>query len=163
MEMGKKDRSELVKKIDLSTEEEQEKIQKLEEDENYVFDPAVGIRKMTQEEIEEREREREQMEKEAKAEQERKEKADLDYHKIMREINRKKFEANPPPFKPSRLIDVETDVTIMNMSEDLLSVKETVEQNERMLWDIQEFLFRKDKKKRESLELKKMKRKAKKR
>lgn len=135
--------SDLIKRIDFTTPEALERQKKLDE------------------EIEEANRlAREKAEREAEEERKQQEKEALDYHKIMREINRKKFEANPPPYKPSRLIDVDTDVTVMNMSEDLLSVKETVEQLERMLWEISEFLFKKDKKKRERLELKKLKRKA---
>jgi hypothetical protein len=139
-------KDELVKKRDFTTPEEQEKLRKYDA------------------EVEEASRlEKERLEREAEEKRIADEKAREEHAKYMQEKYRKKQQLTPQPFKPSRLIDVETDVTIMNMSEDLLLVKETVEQNERMLWDIQEFLFRKDKKKRESLELKKMKRKVKKR
>jgi hypothetical protein len=140
--MGKKAKSELVKVIDFTTEEEREKLRKHEK------------------EVEEaRERARIKAEQEAEAERKRKEKEALDYRKIMRDINRKKFQDNPPPFKPSRLIDVDSDVAIMNIETVVTSIKETVEHIETMLWDIEEFLFRKDKKKLDSLELKKLKRK----
>jgi len=69
----------------------------------------------------------------------------------------------PRQYKPSRLIDVDTDLAIMNMSEVLNSVKDTVEHIETMLWDIQHLLYRKDKKKQDSLRMKQLKRKAKKR
>jgi hypothetical protein len=123
---------------------------------DIIFDPAVGAREVTQADIDRiSEREREAEEKRRQEETTRKEMAE-----IRGEIYRKKHQ-EPIPFKPSRLVDVDTDLMIMNMNEDLQAVKETVNQIETMLWEIEEDLC-KDDKQRENLKLKKLKRKAKK-
>lgn len=142
--MGKND--ERIKKIDFTTPEEKEKLRK--------YDAEVE---------EERRKEQERVAREAEEERKRQEKDELDYHKIKREINRKKFEDNPPPFKPSRMIDIESDVAIMNIETMVTSIKENVEFLENKLWEIEDYLCRHDKEKRESLKLEKMKRKEKKR
>lgn len=64
-------------------------------------------------------------------------------------------------YKPSRMVDVDTDVTIMNMDEDLKSVKETVEHIELVVGEIAEFLYRKDRKKSEQFKMKQLKRRVK--
>jgi hypothetical protein len=156
----KNSKSELVKKIDFTTPE------------------ALAEQKKLDGEIEEANRlAREKAELEAEKERKRQEKEAVDYRKIMQNINRKKFEDNPPPFplsgyhdgdtpkgyKPSRMIDVESDVAIMNIEMMVTSIKESVDFIENKLWEIEDYLYRHDKKKRESLKLKKMKRQAKKR
>jgi hypothetical protein len=65
----------------------------------------------------------------------------------------------PEMFKPSRLISVDTDMTVMSMDETLASVKETVEHVEKQLDELSDFVYRQDKKKHASFEMKKLKRK----
>lgn len=45
------------------------------------------------------------------------------------------------PYKPSRLLNVDSDLAIQNMEEDLKSVKETVEHTEKVVGEIAEFLY----------------------
>ena len=94
------------------------------------------------------------------AEEKRKQEAfrDEELRKIMRDVNRKKFENNPPPFKPSRMIDIDSDVAIMNIETMVTAIKGSVDFLENKLWEIEDYLYRNDKKKRENLKLQKMKR-----
>jgi hypothetical protein len=141
-----KNRTSLVRTIDFTTEEEQEKLRKQEE-------KREQARKL----------EREKTEREAEEERKRKELEAEEQRKIMREINRKKFQNNPPPYKPSRMLSVDSDLIIANLEQDMGVLKENVSHLETMLYEIQDYLYRDDNKKRENLKLKKLKRKAKKR
>jgi hypothetical protein len=66
-------------------------------------------------------------------------------------------------YKPSRMVDVDTDIEIMNMSEVLNSVKDAVGHIENVVVEIADFLYRKDRKKSDRFKMKQLKRKAKKR
>jgi hypothetical protein len=128
-----------VKKIDLTTPEHQAEIERMENER------------------------REALRRQEEAERKRLEEEKASNTQVRRELARVKYPRNQPKleYTPSRLVDVDTDVEIMNMSEELKSVKETVEGIESILWDIADYLFRKDKKKREALRLKRYKRSAK--
>jgi hypothetical protein len=141
-----KNRTNLVKTIDFTTKEE---LAKLEQEEQKREEARELARIKAEQEAEEKRKQ-----EELQAEENR---------KIMRDINRKKFQDNPPPFKPSRLIDVDSDVAIMNIETMVTAIKESIEFLENKVWEIEDYIFRHDKKKRESLKLMKLKRKAKKR
>jgi hypothetical protein len=133
-------KDELIKKIDYTTPE-----------------------KIAETERIDRERQ-EALKREEEAERKRVEKEKAEEEKRLSELAKLLYPVKKQPkieYKPSRLIDVDTDTTIMNMEIVLNLVKETVEHIENMLWDIQDYLFRNDKKKREALRLKRLKRKVK--
>jgi len=113
----------------------------------------------TAKEIEEsRERQRLAEQKRKEEEMKAQEKQRIETYKALHG----KKKAKPVPYKPSRLIDVDSDLAIMNMEEVLNSVKETVEHIELVVGEIAEFLYRKDRKRADRFKMKQLKRKAKK-
>jgi hypothetical protein len=161
---GKNSKNEVVKKDLSSHEDSHSEIPVRETSElkvgDIIFDPALGARRITQKDIDKRKR----LTRQAEEQRRRREQEVEEHRKILQEINRKKFQPESPScFKPSRMIDIDSDVAIMNIETMVTSIKESVEFLENKLWEIEDYLYRHDKKKRESLKLKKLKRKAKKR
>ena len=172
--MSKNSKNEVIKK-DLSSHEDSLSEIPVRETNGLqvggiIFDPALGARRVTQADIDKIAEQKNIAEEERK----QRERNEEEYHKIKQEISRKKFEDSSPAFpirgyhdgdtsrgyKPSRMLDIESDVAIMNTETMVTSIKESVEFIESKLWEIEDYLYRHDKKKRESLKLKKMKRKA---
>jgi hypothetical protein len=147
--MGKKEN---VVKIDYCTPEN---MKKMEEEEKRAEE---NRKRILAERVEQKKREEEE---------ERKRKAE-DAKILFRKPKPKE-----PLYKPSRLIDIDTDLAIANMEEDLKSVRETVEYVATKLGEIEEYIYRKDnpsrglvsketKKKLQSVKIKRLKRKVKK-
>lgn len=114
-----------------------------------------------QKEMEEIIREREEAEEKLRIEKEAKRKKEAEEEEKNRRDAYRALYRKPKPkaltYTPSRLVDVDTDMTIMNMDEELKLVKETVEHMETQLGEIADFLYRNDKKRLESHKMKKLK------
>jgi len=101
-------------------------------------------------------RDREEAEKaRIEAERKRLEEEEQERKRLNRILYRK-----PKPktelYTPSRLLDVRSDVSIMNIEENVKSVKEFVVDIDRTLVEVAEYIFRKDEKKLLSFRNKRM-------
>ena len=141
--MKRNDRPNSLKTIDFTTKEEQEKLRKQDEQ----VEEARRLARIKEEKKDEEKRLAE-------------EKSCEEYQKFMQQKYKKKQEQLP--FKPSRLIDVDSDLAIMNIETMVTSIKESVEFLEKKLWEIEDALCKDDKKRREALKIRKKKWEAKK-